>query len=451
MSTSRSTHHAALYALLGALAVAGVLRVGAQASHESGADFYQFWLVSKCLAESRVSPPRALYTPEKARELGELGFTWASAPTATPRHKRAAAWFRTLQPMATPLFYTAMRPFAALPYEAAQHTFAWVSLAAWLAALLWLARRTGSSWSVALTLAAFATLLFEPMASELRAANVNRLLFAALVFALALSARARAARTTPGQRALHLASGAWQGLLLTYKPVVGPLLAANWLFKLARRRVQESVFEALGTALGIALGIGIGALAMEGLGAWDAWRLGWQTLVPPETLSLALGNYGPHALLEHALGNGAPVRPWLFALAALLLLVPLARVVVSARREPRPPEGPPNGLDASATLVSQDALAMSLGFALLVTASSLVWLHYQVLALIPLVAAAPTLARPGSRVQLTAWLAALLCVALEPLRPLLGAPSAVTFALVLVVGDALLAGVTVAALWRDTR
>ena len=437
---------AALPLLLGALLLTGTVRLAATSASESGADFYQFWVVSKVLSEKHVTPPEALDTPESARRLGALGATWANGPSGTPQQQRAAAWFRVLQPAGTPFFYTTMRAFAALPYAAAQRAFFWLSLSAWLLALLWLARRCGCTWPFALALAAFVTLAFEPMASEVRAANVNRLLFAALVLALAFSDHARRARTLTRTRILQLAAGCWMGLLIAYKPVLGPIVATAWVLKVARKRFGECILEALGMTVGLGLGIAVGALAMDGFGAWTAWAHGWEALIPRDAVSVDLGNYGPVALLERLLGADAPVRPTLFTAAALLVAVLFLRVARSHSAVPVPPPSPQAASRTYASL-HQDALGLGFGFAVLCATSGLVWLHYQLLALPAIVATAPTSQRPTPVPMRLLWLVALLCIALEPLRPLLGT-SATSFAALTVCGDAALAALTFASLWR---
>lgn len=435
-----------LVVLLSLLTFGAAARTWEQGRAETGIDFYQFWWVSRSLGEGSVSPPARLYSNEYAARLGAAGVEAARLDTASPRRARAAAWFSVLQPMGTPFFYTVLRPFGALPYEAAQSTFLLLSLLGVLSGLLWLGRRAGSGWPGCLALCLAATVGFEPMASDLRVANVNRLLFAALVFSLALSlAAARAATLGARRRAdvLELGAGTWLGLLAAFKPVVLPIFAGVWLWTLARRRWRSATLSAAGGALGLGLGVGVGALAFGGADAWTAWAAGWSTLVPSHTLSVAYGNYAPSRWLAEALGGGIP---WLAVLIGLCALAAFGLLWRGLRGRGRP-STPPPPLDAR-----EGALALGFGFLLLVATSGLVWLHYQVLALPALVALAPlprddgdgasSAARSaaGERTWLWAglWALALACIAVEPLRIAFGLGSPMAFGAVVICGDALL-------------
>src|SRR5436190_1836661 len=116
---ARVNRPTALLVLLALLAAGSAARLMRHGFTERGVDFYQVWAVVRSLHADAVSPPAALYSPEAARALGEQGAAFARGPEGSERQRRAAAWFRVLQPTGTPLFYTLLRPLAWVRYESA--------------------------------------------------------------------------------------------------------------------------------------------------------------------------------------------------------------------------------------------------------------------------------------------------------------------------------------------
>jgi hypothetical protein len=264
-------------------------------------------------------------------------------------------FYQALVPTGTPFFYTAFHWLLRGGYEFDYRLFQLLSLAAGAIGLLCVARLVGLGWALALLARAALGETYEPVLSDARAANVNRL----LVGGMALSLWLRHGRAGPRS---DLAEGAALGVLVAFKPVLagGLLFSAGW--RLCSRRGREAARELAGAGAGFLMAALASSFFFGTARCWAEWATQLGPTLRMSDWDVANGNYAPSALL-HALHAPA----WPILAAALLLLLGLV-VVVSRTRHIAPPSGP----EAAA----EDTLALALGVAALCVIADLVWLHY---------------------------------------------------------------------------
>lgn len=426
-----------LLLLSGILLTHALIGVWSTARNEEGVDFYQFWLAPQVVSRSE-SPD--LYNEDERKILAARYLEKARRlpPGEQWRFQGAASRRAALETAGTPFLYAAFAPWFGGDYERDYRRYQFVCGVLGLVAMLVLARLLGYPGVIGCLVAAVFIDWFEPFRSEVRVANVNRLLLAGITAYLLVRAR-------PVSRRASMGGGAILGLLVAFKPIVGVLVVLAPITKAMRGRLREAGHEIAGAGLGAIAAILVSTAFFGDGRAWFRWmdQLG---RLPDSQITVSLGNYALAMVIRERWGWS--VAPWLLALLTGLVLtsVLLARPPGGAAT---PPAGPKDEFILEARMVSLGLLVYLLG-------ARLAWLHYFVLT-IPaiLVAARPEAWRLGSprsrTLRLALLWAATLLVALNPSMDLFVIRDPVVWALLVESGAALLFALTLADLVNERR
>jgi len=336
---------------------------------QPGADFYQFWGVpmGKRLMAAHDSHQSPYVNPEGyASELnGAVQFSRSEKLHA------ANALRRTLEPMGTPFLYAV---FAVFPddYDAAQAIYvALLYLGAGFGVFA-LARLRGLSFRWAACVAFAVELTFAPFMIDVRAANVNSLqlaLIAALVWIAARDFRVG----NPLAEGLFLAVLA---PLVIFKPnTLWIALALAIQFVLTRDR--RTGLAGIGLALlSSVVALAIGAAYFGSTSTWGEW-LGFARRLQSELpLTLEQGNESIAMWLSRHAGTYGAAGYGVILGLALLVAFALAMTAMGRRTDL---------LGATAKRAfSSPGFAASVGVLFTFATSPLVWSHYFVLALVPI-------------------------------------------------------------------
>lgn len=325
----------------------------------SAVDFYHFWLVGQAVHAGEVTD---VYTPDARRDLGERAYQRAMAPEASPALRRAATKFRRLETTATPFLYASFFPFVGPDYDRDRVVFNVVGLLLFLGALGGVAWRLGYGPTAIVAAMGFALAAFEPLGSDLRVGNVNRVQFAVLAVWAALLWELGA---QPRGRALL--AGVWMGLAVSWKPNLAFAVVAvvgDWGL---RDRGTAFRFHLAGLVAG---GLSAWAVSSAFFGTPRIW-LGWAeaalALSRDFPIPVEEGNFAPLRVLRQLFGVDLGAAWTLACLVALGLV--LRRAAAGGRGRGGPPPGP------------RVVLLIGLGCGVSLLAAPLAWLHYYVLAL----------------------------------------------------------------------
>ena len=326
-------------ALLGAAAAAIVpWRIGNAAA---GIDFFQFWAGAELMP--RVDD---LYS-EETRQANYAPFV--EQAFARDRSNDLLVAARTRQEFdffSTPFLYATFR---LLPqqYDRALFVYRVLSLAALIGGVLLFARASRLSWLWTAIVLTFTLTLYEAVKSEVRVVNVNFI----QLFAIGLGAWLAASR----EKWRSIAAGFVLALVTMWKPnvalVLPLLLAYRW-----RARGKILRFAQDDTLIGAAAGAVFALLVSGPLDNWLEWLTHVRGLA--EVRPLSLGNVAPVLPLVHKFGS-----PAAFVVAAILIALTVAALI---RRK--------NESDAT-------PLVIAVALLIYLLSSTLVWLHYLVLAL----------------------------------------------------------------------
>ena len=291
----------------------------------AGIDFYQFWAGSRL---ARQTPD--LYSAE-TRQGQYAPFQEAAYQRGESNNLLVAARARTeFEFFSTPFLYTT---FALLPdqYDTALLIFRVLSLLAFAAGVVLLARACGLSWAAGVVILAAVALLYEPLKSEVRVVNVNSVQL--FLVALALFVRS------------PIATGALLAIVTAFKPNLAPVLPLLLIVRAIARDWTRLKLEAIGAIAGGAFAIIVSSIYCRGFSTWLQWFARAKTLAS--------------TLLPLDAGNVAPALR--FASASIFIAIALSIIVlIRARR-------------------TQHIIA--LGLLVYLLSATLVWLHYLILAL----------------------------------------------------------------------
>ena len=291
----------------------------------AGIDFYQFWAGAQLARET----PN-LYAPE-TRQGQYQTFQQRAFARDESNNLLVAARTRTeFEFFSTPFLYTT---FALLPdrYDTALLLYRIVSLLAFAAGVVLLARACGLSWSTGALILAAAALLYEPLKSEVRVVNVNSVQL--FVIALALYVRP------------PMASGALLAVVTAFKPNLAPVLPLLLITRGLARDWTRLKLEAIGAIIGAAFAVVVSSIYFRGFDAWLEWLARARTLAA--------------TLLPLDAGNVAPALR--FASLSIFIAIAFSIVVlIRARRT---------------------SFVVALGLLVYLLSATLVWLHYLILAL----------------------------------------------------------------------
>ena len=319
-------------------------------------DYYHFWLVGQAVRAGEVHD---VYAHEARVDVGERSYQRAMQSGAGAAQRRAATKFRRLETTATPFLYASFFPLVSGSYERDRVAFNAASLVLFAIAVAALAWKLGYGVRGLLLWLAFLLLAFEPVLSDVRVGNVNRLQFACLtLYAFLLG------RVDGGGKGEAAVAGLWMGLAVAWKPNLAfPLAAVGYVWWL-----RDSGPKWRAHLVGLCAG-GLAAFVVSSLffgdpRIWLWWADAAKDLTRDFPVSLADGNFAPVRALRHVSGVDLGVS---WTLACLLLGgLGLTRV---ARAK------------ASGT-IGQDAIPLlGFGSAVALLAAPLSWLHYYTSAL----------------------------------------------------------------------
>lgn len=327
-----------------------------------GLDFYQFWIVPTAMREGEAVDRYA--EPAVRQALGEKYFQ-RFRQDPPDRAAIVSTYRRNLETVGTPFLYTVFAAFAGNDYDFDFRHYQVLSTVALILATFVLCLLLGYTWLGAAVLLTLFCSAWEPMLSELRVANVNRV----LVFILCICAILRHPRCSPLARR---AAGVLLGLSIMFKPVfVGSVVFLLWLSVL-RRRWREGILDALCVGAGIALALGASSAFFESWGVWPMWFREFSAM-DDSLIAAELGNYSPSLALAQWTGLSRTTAGCGFGLIVFALFT--AAWWRTSARDEEPHE----------LYLAEIGAILGGGILFFFFTSKLVWLHYPVL-LIPLYA-----------------------------------------------------------------
>lgn len=326
-----------------------------------GIDYYQFWAVGEAIEHDQVSNP---YADEERKRIGTLYLERARAnapdPTTTQGHTTrfatAAGARPVLETYSTPFLYTAIHWFSSGDYETDFTRWRILSLLAFVFGVVGIARAIAITWVPCLSLLAGLLLFFAPLQSETQVQNVNSVQLGLLAMVLVLLRK-------EGNTAAQVAAGAVLGTAAMFKPnvaLIAVLLVAGLLFS---RKMREFALLSCGIAGGAVFAFASSSAFFGSATSWVYW-LETIRLIPPEIITVQMGNYAPAMF---AFGEGA------LGLSAVLTLA-FALPVFAALwiRRDDAPMADDRALPNAATL-------MGVGCVIFLLSANLVWQHYFML------------------------------------------------------------------------
>jgi hypothetical protein len=333
--------------------------------YQAGADFYQFWGIGRARAAAPIAVSPYRDPSQYAQVLNAI-----SDASADEKLHAANSYRRELETAGTPLLYAA---FALLPadYGIAQALYVTLLYACALLALVLLARLLGFGLLACACIAPFIALTFTPFLVDIKAANVNSLQLAALAALLWVS-YGRAGRSAS-------IDGAVLGLLavlVVFKPniaLIAVAYAAHYRVRIGREAFARSALVAIGIAF-VAL-IASAAYFHDAL-VWSEWwryarrMAGTDAMVSFERGNDSLGMW----LAQHASWPPAAFG----AILGGVLVVAFAAAATDAGRR--------TGIarETMRRAISDPFFAVSAGILLTFATTPLLWIHYFVLALVPM-------------------------------------------------------------------
>ncbi len=399
--------------VLTSLAILAVLYAIAQTwkknERAAGLDFYSYFVAGQLAGRADVDN---IYSPEVQERVGEEYFERAQRSGSELR-KYDAQRRRRLDNVSSPFLYTTLR-WVSRDYDRALKQDHLLILAAFIAAVLLIARRVRLSWASAFFLLAGLLLYYRGFEADLRVGNVNSLQLFLLAIAL----------WSPPAFA-----GAILALLLCFKP---NLIFVALLLALAhdRRRLRLELLGGIGGAL---VAIVAGAMSYGSLNVWVQWITAanqfWHRI--PTRMER---NVTPALALfqEHGAWPSYAIAALLFVSAAWAILVPSLRVAgrggsVATGEGTWQDRGTPPHPDPLPTAMNlrrgegtddSDVLIAGVGILIYLMSATVVWLHYMVL-VVPI-----AIALMRWRATAIIALLALAMIAEVPYEKLIGQPAA---------------------------
>jgi len=321
-------------------------------------DFYHFWLVGEAVRTEGASD---VYGAQARERLGALFLERAAQPGVGEAQRQAATKFARLETTGTPLLYASFAPFLTGDYDEDRQAYNFAALLLFVVLAAALAVRLGYGARATVLMLVFVLAAYEPVASDVRVGNVNRIQFV-LVAAYVLLQWG----VGRSERGRHVLGGVLLGLAGMFKPNLAFVVAALFAFWVGRGEKTRVLGHVVGLALG-ALGAFAASSAFFGTpSVWLWWAEAAASLTSDFPIRVEDGNFAPARLLE---GVGLALGPlwsvlWIVAGGALLWL---------AGRRAAGSGTPLRGAEV--------LLAASLGGAISLLAAPLAWLHYYVLAL----------------------------------------------------------------------
>jgi Glycosyltransferase family 87 len=350
-----------------ALAAFLAARASADFPYQFGIDFYQFWGVPVAKEASATQQSPYADPSGYARALNAI-----SDASSSEKLHHANSYRRTLEPMGTPFLYASFAIFP-VDYDQAQALFAVLQYLAAGASVYVLARLRGIAKWPAVWIALIVELTFNPFLQDVKFGNVNSLQLAFMAALLLAATR----RPRSGNALLD---GLVIGLLAVFvifkpnTPWIALAFAIHYWVTLGHRKFAIATGVA---AVLAALAFGIGAWYFADARVWPEW-LRFARAMDGSGLALTLdqGNLSLSMLLAQRSMSYGPVGYGLIIATALsvALIVAASSGGHGARR----------AWTRMRDAFSNPWFAASIGIVFTFATSPLVWPHYHVFALIPI-------------------------------------------------------------------
>jgi hypothetical protein len=358
--------------LLVLLLVYGVNQARGDFPYQYAYDLYHPWAIAS--AAGTPGAPANPYTQTAA--FGEFAAATARDSASSALRATARFWEQRnaamrFEPTGTPLYYAALS-FLPRDYDAAHRLAALLQFACLVAAVAMLGRLRGWRWLPALCAAAFVAATFNPFTQDVKVANAASIQAACLAGLIVIASNGRLDRS----RILDRAWLAALALLVLFKPntaLIAAALAAHYHYTRGTRRFVVAASIAAVVALAA---VALSSWRFHDAHAWSDWfrytqGMNGGTLLYPTTD----GNMSLVKMLSERGAWGVAVYS---VLAALAFMAAVALALTARGRDPgRLAHG-------ARAMLAQPWLMASAGVLATFLVSPLVWPHYWVLLVIPL-------------------------------------------------------------------
>jgi len=350
----------------------------------AGIDFYQCWAAVEA---ARTMELENLYGQADRERIGAELLRRADETEGAIRYQVVAKHRKVLETNQSPWLYVALSPLNSGDYEADFHFYRHLCLLLTTASVIGLGVVLGLAAIDTLVVLFLVLTVFDPLRSDLQVGNVSQLQLAMLTVYVWIQSRAPSTQR-------DLVGGAILGFCIMFKPTaaaVAAVLGISWLVAGEWRKIRDQTMGAIAGAAVCAIVTGLY------FGDPRIW-LDFLATHPlaDDVIPFAKGNWAPASVIVDLTG-------WHLAPLLLVTLLALTGWLLWQRR------------DALRASPCPDSVATALGCLVMLLASPVAWVHYYMVALLPLVMALQSkAARPRSGI---AVLAAGVCV-----LPLLDSP-----------------------------
>jgi hypothetical protein len=348
--------------ILSVLVVLSLLGAWMYVKDTPGLDYYVAWAAADAVNNDT---PNNIYKPESRYRLAVIYKNKADERQDNPRQKVIAKHRNSLPMTATPFMYWVTGLLVTGDYE--QDLTTWQALSLFLLALSILVICRILNYPVATSMIVLlpVVIMMIPLHSELRVANVNSVQLGMIALILWLQSRSADTRYL-------FATGLAIGLLAMFKPNLAPialLIAGGWA---VRRQFSKLMVTLYGIATGAFFALLVSSWWMGKATIWWDWITVLRHTVGGSGPGRSAGNYS--AMTQVSGGMDLNNQ---FVLALLFCLVCLVALWWGRRGASKPTDS--RTIEDRETLENTGLIAMGCIVALL--ASSLVWIHYYVLAI----------------------------------------------------------------------
>jgi len=340
------------------LVLAGLVSNWNYSQRTPGADYYVAWTVASA---ARNGSDYRIYDRDDQRRLSEE--FRSNALVEGPKSRRAAfADIPFFWVTGTPFFYATVKALSTNDYQTSLKIWNALSLFGFCTSVLLISRLLGLSRTFGLTMLLACLFWMNAFHSDLRVANVNSIqlgLLAMLFFLLSRGAK----------MVFLLAAGFLVALIAFLKPNLAPismLLLGVWLI---RGRQKEFLAGVSGMVMGAIFSLGISSYVFGSVGIWLEWLDGLNHLAA-QYVPESEGNFNMLRTLDVEWGAGGQL-----VLAAGLCALTLMFLYWGRRANEVPPE------QGRKREIIENAQIIGLGCLVHMITTSLVWLHYYLLAI----------------------------------------------------------------------
>jgi len=347
--------------ILSVLVVLSLLGAWMYVKDTPGLDYYVAWVAADAVSNDT---PNNIYKPESRYRLAVIYKNKADERQDNPRQKTIAKHRKTLPMTATPFMYWVTGLLVTGDYE--QDLTTWQALSLFLLAvsILVICRLLNYPLATSLVILMPVVLMMVPLHSELRVANVNSIQLGMIALILWLQSRSADTRYL-------FATGLAIGLLAMFKPNLAPiaiLISGGWA---VRRQFSKLKITLYGIATGVFTALLVSSWWLGKATIWWDWFEVFGKTVRGGGPGRSAGNYSAMTQVSGGMDfNNQFVLALLFCLLCLVALWWGRRSAADTADS--------NVIADREMLENTGLVAMGCIVALL--ASSLVWLHYYLLA-----------------------------------------------------------------------